>query len=211
MRDKSKRKGSILITIGLLLLVAALIISSYNIIDERRAGQSSYNLYTQLNSIIVAADNTDTSVDDQTDEMIPDYILNPDMDMPLENIDGWNFIGVLEIPSLGLSLPIISDWSYPAMKVAPCRYSGSAYKDDLILSGHNYRSHFGRLYDLTGGEEVIFTDTMGNVFKYIVVERETVYQTAVDVMMGGDWDLTLFTCTMNGTSRVTIRCDRIVE
>ena len=51
-------------------------------------------------------------------------------------------IGILEIPALDLNL-VISSWSYSSLRLAPCRYSGSAYKGDLVIAAHNYQSHFG--------------------------------------------------------------------
>lgn len=34
---------------------------------------------------------------------IPDYVLNPDMDMPEVDVDGMSCIGTLEIPRLDLN------------------------------------------------------------------------------------------------------------
>ena len=31
---------------------------------------------------------------------IPDYVLNPNMSMPVKRIDGQNYIGILEIPAI---------------------------------------------------------------------------------------------------------------
>ena len=45
----------------------------------------------------------------------------------------------------------------------------------------------------------------GNVFIYKMVERETLNPTDIEEMKDGDWDLTLFTCTVGGKTRVTIR------
>lgn len=142
---------------------------------------------------------------------IPDYILNPDMEMPVEHIDGQDYIGVLAIPGLELKLPVISEWSYPRLKIAPCRYAGSAYTGDLIISAHNYSSHFGKLNHLHVGDTVSFTDIDGNVFHYKVMEIYTLKPTAIEEMESGDWDLTLFTCTVGGQSRVTVRCDSVKE
>ena len=103
-------------------------------------------------------------------------------------------------------LPIISNWSYPNLKKAPCRYSGSAYTNDLILAAHNFSSHFGNLKSLALGDTVLFTDVDGNVFSYRVAERETLQPTAIEEMKSGNWDLTLFTCTLGGSYRVTVRC-----
>ena len=61
------------------------------------------------------------------EEETPEYLRNPEMEMPVEEIEGNGYIGLLEIPALGLSLPVMSEWSYPNLKLAPCRYSGSAY------------------------------------------------------------------------------------
>ena len=45
----------------------------------------------------------------------------------------------------------MESWSYPKLKVAPCRYRGSAYLDDLIIAAHNYDRHFGRINTLLPG------------------------------------------------------------
>ena len=81
----------------------------------------------------------------------------------------------------------------------------------MVVAAHNYYSHFGYLKNLSQGDEVIFTDMTGNVFRYGVIEIETLSPFAVDEMTSGDWDLTLFTCTVGGATRVTVRCERIDE
>ncbi|MGN0969549.1 MAG: sortase, partial [Evtepia sp.] len=53
---------------------------------------------------------------------------------------------------------------------------------------------------------VLFTDADGNQFRYTVAQVETLAKTAVEEMAAGDWDLTLFTCTLGGQTRVTVRC-----
>lgn len=136
----------------------------------------------------------------------PAYVRNPDMEMPTEKVKGNYYIGTLEIDALGLKLPIISEWNYSRLHVAPCRYVGSVYKGDMIIAGHNYRYHFGHLTDLQIGDSVRFTDMDGNMFEYDVVELETLEKRDVDRMLDGEWDLTLFTCTYGGRQRVTVRC-----
>lgn len=79
------------------------------------------------------------------------------------------YLGTLEIPVLELELPIISQWSDSLLKIAPCRYQGSAYLDNMILAGHNYRAHFAGLKNLQIGDSVIFTDAEGSCFHYEVV------------------------------------------
>ena len=195
-----KQRGLLSITVGLLLIAAALFLVSYNLYDELRAEQAARQAVNKLD----ASTNQEPLASDER-TVIPDYVLSPKMEMPVETINGIDFIGVLRIPALELELPVISEWNYPNLKTAPCRYSGSAYLNNLILCGHNYASHFGRLKTLSEGDIATFTDIDGNVFIYKMVERETLNPTDIEGMESGNWDLTLFTCTVEGQSRVTIR------
>lgn len=207
------RKGKWLIRAGLLLITAALFLTVYNLYDNQRAEKSAMCAVNQLEKMIPSAEVVSSeNVSAPSGELeIPDYILNPEMDMPLKNIEGIDYIGVLRIPALGLELPVISQWSYPNLKIAPCRYEGSAYLDNLIIAAHNYASHFGTLKNLRQGDEVVVTDMDGNIFHYEVTEVELLQPTAVEKMESGDWALTLFTCTFDGQSRVTVRCIAIDE
>lgn len=199
-KNSRKQRGLLSITIGLLLIAAALFLVSYNLYDELRAEQAARQAVNKLD----ASTNQEPLASDER-TVIPDYVLSPNMEMPVETINGIDFIGVLRIPTLELELPVISEWNYPNLKTAPCRYSGSAYLNNLILCGHNYASHFGRLKTLSEGDIATFTDIDGNVFIYKMVERETLNPTDIEGMESGNWDLTLFTCTVGGQSRVTIR------
>ena len=98
------------------------------------------------------------------EQEVPDYVLVPQMKMPEETVDGIAYIGVLEIPDLGLNLPVASNWSYPLLRQTPCRYTGSAYTNDLVIAAHNYDKHFGGLKNLQIGDSVTFTDMDGDVF-----------------------------------------------
>ena len=159
-KKKKNQIGKIFTITGLLLFAAALALFAYNLWDGYRAEQSREKLleeYRDKNQNI--SDKGEQA--DESDGQIPDYQLNPEMEMPeiaLEDLDGAACIGVLEIPAIDLKLPVLSEWSYPLLKKAPCRYSGSAYLDNLVIAAHNYRTHFGKLKELETGDEVIFTE-----------------------------------------------------
>lgn len=206
MRDK---KGSLLIFLGLLLIVAALSLAAFNLWDGSRAAASAERVLLKLPPEIHGTPSGERPA--AAEAVIPDYILDPCREMPTAEVEGRAYIGVLEIPALALELPVIGEWSYPALKVAPCRYAGSAYLDDLVIAAHNYTRHFGRLKELSEGDAVTFTDMDGNVFHYQVAVLETMVPTAVEEMTSGDYALTLFTCTVGGQSRIAIRCDRMEE
>ena len=71
---------------------------------------------------------------------------------------------------------------------------------------HNYRNHFGRIKGLSEGDSVSFTDMDGVTYAYTVVAKDILAPTAVEEMTAGEYDLTLFTCTPGGASRVTVYC-----
>ena len=56
---------------------------------------------------------------------------------------------------------------------------------------------------------VLFTDMDEHVVTFQMVERETLNPMDAEGMEAGDWDLTLFTCTIDGQTRVTIRLERV--
>ena len=193
---------------GLLLIAAALAFTGYNLWEDQRAAQAARQALTAMEA--QTAEEGERAPE-QPEPSVPEYVLHPDMEMPTVEIDGVEYIGTLTIPALGLELPIVSAWSDALLDLAPCRYTGSAYLGDLIIAGHNYRGHFGSLYRLAPGDEVQFTDAAGNMFSYGVSEIQELPGTALEEMEAGDWDLTLFTCTLSRTSRVTICCQRTGE
>ena len=136
------------------------------------------------------------------------FEINPEMEMPITIIDSNEYIGVLDFPVLGISLPVMSDWSYPQLKLSPCRFNGTVRGEDLVLMAHNYKSHFGYISQLKIGDAVIFTDMDGNVTEYKVVGTDVLAPTEVETRIAGDFDLTLVTCTYGGKSRVTVYCDK---
>ena len=205
---RGKRRSRKVFLAGGILLAAALLLTGWNFFDDWRAGAEAAEVCTQLEQQLPQQDaGASGGQQAQTGEVeIPDYVLNPDMEMPTLEVEGNAYIGVLDIPVLGLSLPVLSEWSYPNLRVAPCRSSGSAYEGAFVLAGHNYRSHFGTLRELQPGDTLTFTDTLGNVFSYRVEEVEVLAPTDVAQMLDERWDLSLFTCTPGGQARVTVRC-----
>ena len=199
MRSK-KHFGTALMAVGLILVLAAACLMAYNFWDEDRAERAMTDVLSQLEAL-----EEEISADTATDKE-PEYVENPEMEMPALALDSNYYIGILEVPVLGLKLPVMREWSYPNLKIAPNRYTGSAYMSNMVIAGHNYRSHFGSLKNLRVGDQVLFTDVDGNVFDYRVAETEIVAPTEIEHMTIGDWDLTLFTCTYGGRTRFTVRC-----
>lgn len=204
-------KGNLLITLGILLIAAAAGLAGYNLWDAGRAQKAAEEITGQLISDI------ESKVEDG--KTAAPYV-DPNTPMPVEMIDGYEYIGVLEIPSEGLSLPVMNEWDYTRLKISPCRFTGSYYSDDLVICAHNYMRHLGPLLQIGIGEDIYFTSVDGLTIHYIVTNRETVEPTAVEQMIENtsnsetsllDWDLTLFTCNLGGQTRCAVRCSRAAD
>jgi sortase A len=191
MTKKSKTARTLML-MGCLLLCAAAALTAYNVVSEARADTRAEKTVETLKTVIPARTDTETTA----------------KQMQTITVDGNTYIGYISIPALNIDLPVNSEWSYPLLKKAPCRYKGSVFTDDLIIAGHNYQRHFGGLKLLQTGDEVDFTDADGIVYKYTVSSVEKLTGKDVQGMEDGDWDLTLFTCTIGGAYRVTVRCQR---
>lgn len=131
----------------------------------------------------------------------------PGIEMPGEKVNGHEYIGTLSIPSLGLKVPVQRNWSYENLSVSPCRYSGSAYAGNLAIIAHTY--HFGKLSSLALDATVTFTDMENNVFRYVVREKNTISPSDANEIAHSGYDLTLVTCTLSGTKRVAVYCERV--
>ena len=142
----------------------------------------------------------------------PQPVLDPTQEMTTVEVEGHDYIGVLSIPAAGLELPVMAQWSYAGLKVAPGRYSGTTYADDLVICGHNYAKHFSPIKWLAIGSPVYFTDADGLRWNYEVESVETLQPTQIEEMTTAtetdSWNLTLFTCTSGGNARYAVRCVR---
>ncbi len=205
---------------GLLLLVAALFLALFNLRGARRAEEEARAAAQQLRKAMAALPSDPPAAESAPPretvppaEPLPSQEPPPQVEeapQPKETeallLDGYDYLGILEIPALGLTLPVLAEWSDANLKLAPCRYQGTAEEGDLILAGHNYRGHFGGLYRLRGGDRVTFQNVEGPRFCYAVSKLETIPGTGLTEMEEGAWDLTLFTCTLGGRDRLTVRC-----
>ena len=205
-----KKTGIAIVAVGAVLILSALLLLLYNRYEDAHAGQEAESLLASVEAAI-SAQATDTPAatapnrPDTTETRAPTPL---DPEMPVVLLDGYEYVGYVEIPVLGLKLPVMSEWDYNRLKLAPCRQFGSSRTDDLVIAAHNYESHFGHLRDLSVGDTVTFTDMEGIVNTYCVEKIETLNPNEVDAVQNSGYDLVLYTCTKGGKTRVTVFCNR---
>jgi sortase A len=191
MKAEKKRKragiGTALMVAGGLLILSAASLFLYNDIQDAKAYDVALDIAGTFTERVAAQGNAPETDADPYGEI---------------------YIGVLRIPSLGLALPVMQNWSYAKLKIAPCRYSGSIAGDDMVIAAHNYRSHFGRIHKLPVGNALTYTDAAGVTAAYTIAKIETLEATDIEGMTASGYGLTLFTCTYGGAARIAVRCER---
>lgn len=202
-----KRADIVIIAVGAVLILSALLLLIYNRCEDVRAGQEAESLLASVEAAISVQEMATPNKPESTEALSPPL----DPEMPVVTLDGYEYVGYVEIPTLGLKLPVMAEWDYTRLRIAPCRQFGSSRTDNLVIAAHNYDTHFGKLKELSKGDTVIFTDMEGIVSTYCIEKLETLSPDAVDTVLNSGYDLVLYTCTKGGKTRVTVFCDRAAK
>lgn len=203
-----KKISKLLILLGGLLLTAALVWLGYNIFWDIQVGKKAQETLLALQSFIPEGESRQISdLRSKPWEEVPDYVLNPELPMPVRRVNEVDFVAILTIPALKLELPVAADCSGQNLTMSPCAYSGTAYHQDFVIAGHNYGVHFGKLEELVEGDAVDIQDMEGHLFHYHVVTMEQLSEEEIDSMNHSPYDLTLFTCTSSNRSRLAVRAN----
>lgn len=229
---KPKKIGIVLLTAGAVLVIAALLLFSHNRAEDRRAGESAEETLRLVEAAMAEREtNGETGTTPApgaaaaaanapgasaspgaaaagTETGSGGLPAPPALDMPTVRSGAYDYIGYLDFPGYGLTMPVAATWSFPALEISPCRHAGSVYNDNLVVAGHNYNAHFGVLFELQPGDIVTFTDVDGNAFTYTVRELTSVSPDDSDAVMNRGYALTLYTCNWDTTERVTVFCER---
>lgn len=124
-------------------------------------------------------------------------------------------IGVINIPKINLTYPILSKTTDALMKVAPCKFHGGSPNEvgNLCIIAHNYRRKgvfFSDVPDLEVGDIVEIQDLSKRTMQYEVYDIHTVVEDDVSdttQKTNGRKEVTLITCTDDSNEqRVIVRC-----
>lgn len=205
---------------GTAMLICAALLSAYYYREDRRAAESSerllYELRTQVGIEAVCEEaqerpspevfrceadtkKTDESVEQHADT--EEQRAESPADLPERAL------GILELPVCELALPVLDLYSEELLKQYPCSYGAEECRvDQIIIAGHNYKSHFRCLSGMQAGDEVLLTTMDGVRHIYAVSEITEISGDDREALFAGTWDLTLFTCAGYRKNRIVVRC-----
>ena len=191
--------GAACILLGVICLICSVGFVVYNSWESESAAKATESLLKDVQTVI----------EEQKAEQKIEQPNISQTEMATVKVGDYECIGILSIPALEVELPVLTDWSYAKLKKAPCLYYGSYYEKDFVIAAHDYKSHFGRLSQLQAGDIIVFSTTGGTEHYYEVVLLETLPKNATEEMITAGFDLSLYTCTVGGGSRVTVRCNSV--
>lgn len=204
-----RQHGHILMAAGgFLLLCAATLLGSY-IWEDYQAQQKSAQLVRQLQSRLSQNASASREMPDEEPQLPvseePQTEVSADDEAAQEASK--EAVYLLEIPAQDITLAVLGEYSEELLKQAPCRYGAeNCSPGQIVIAGHNYRSHFRCLSRLQLGDEIFLTTTDGQRTRYEVSAFQEISGNDPDALFVGTWDLTLFTCALNRQNRVVIRC-----
>lgn len=128
------------------------------------------------------------------------------MEMPVLEIEGQDFSGIVDIPAFGLMLPIYNTWDSRKVTSFPCRFYGTVYDGSLIVGGSDQEGQFDCFEKIQNGSTVIITDMTGAEFYYTVVRIDRAKSAEADILINEDADLTLFVRDAYSLDYIIVRC-----
>ena len=125
--------------------------------------------------------------------------------------DNISIIGLIEIPSINISYPILSESSEELLKISVCKFSGPLPNriGNLCIAGHNYKNSlmFSKLNDLNINDSIFITDLNNVRLEYSVFEKYIVKENNLNCTNNTkNIELTLITCNdTNNKERIVIK------
>ena len=185
-----------LIILGILCILLSITLYIKNKYQELDTGKKSKEILDIIETKINVSDKEE--IKSNTEDLVL-------------NISGYDYIGVINIPSLNIKLPIMRETDYDRLAISPCKYYGNITTNELVLCAHDYVNQFGKISNLKEDDIVIITDVLGNNYVYKVVLTEELNPTDITNMIDSPFDLSLYTCSYGALKRITVRCNRIYD
>lgn len=127
--------------------------------------------------------------------------------MPVLDLDGTDFCGILEIPAYGARLPIADQWKSGNTRKYPCRFRGSVYDSTLVIGGSDQTGQLNFCDRIDVGEKIRIIDLMGMEFSFSVTRVDRRKSAEGSWLISSDADLTIFVRDAMSLEYLALRCD----
>ncbi len=190
----NKKLTSILMLVGVVLIVLSLVAIVVSEIAERKAEENVKIIASKLHSLM--PDAVDGAPDDRSNKI-----------MPVLSVENKDYIGLLELNSLDITLPIGEKWDLSEISHYPCKYMGSMYDSSLIIGGSDNSGQFDFLKTISNGDTLSVTDVTGLRFNYVVTDIRKTKDVSTEGLTSKKADLVLFARNAYSFDYTVVRCD----
>jgi sortase A len=128
-----------------------------------------------------------------------------DNTMSIVSVDGTDFVGLIELPLYGSTLPVGADWGKTTWY--PCRFGGSIYDGTMQIGATTQKGQFDFYRALSVGDTVFFTDAEGNRFAYSITSLRYEKHADQRTLQQKKAPLTLFIKNIYSFDYLIIFCD----
>ena len=189
-----KKISKIFFGLGTILIILSIFFLINDLNEDKLAGSTSKKV---LGIIENDLDNNDNSNKNYVDDTIL--------------IDGYNYIGIIEIPSINLSQALVEGISDNVLQYFLGHFPDSAAPGQVgnfAIAGHrvsDYTDAFINLYKVTAGDKII-VKTHDKKYTYVIEENYIVNPDKVEVLDATEnATITLITCTVGSKQRVIVK------
>lgn len=161
------------------------------------------------------ANKVENSIDIEIKNNINTSLLKEYENFPKE-YRGYQTVGKIEIPKLGIEKYILAETTEESLKAAVTKTYGPKANEigNFCISGHNYVQTFGRLKELEIGDKILLTDTYNREVTYQVYKTYKVNPTDTSCLSqetNGEREITLITCTLGAIKRNIIKAIEVYD
>lgn len=130
--------------------------------------------------------------------------------------NGYDVVGIIEIPSINIKYPIINKTNDTTMKYSITKFSGGEINSigNFTVAGHNNLNGtmFGKVKRLKVGDQIKMTDLYNNTVTYEIFDIYSVDPNDVSCLNAVDEntkEITLITCTNGHLKRLITKAREI--
>ncbi len=125
--------------------------------------------------------------------------------MSVLSVGGRDYVGLIELPSHALTLPIAAEEE--PLSLLPYVYSGSVYAESMVIYASTQRGQIDFYKEINVYDAVYFTDMTGGRYSFEVAD--ILYRTEITEQMLQDckYPLVILTEGQNANEYVLICCD----
>ena len=221
MQNNYKKEISIPIFIPLLIIIISIIVvinvSNFNstVIASTNEGVAETDSQNDLEAEEIVEEEIPAPTDEETEEIIEPTTSSEPQNTATYTVDGeqYTVVGTLNIPSLEIEYPILSETTNKLLKISLTKYWGANPNEvgNMVVLGHNYKNNkfFGNLSKIKNGEIVKITDLAGRTLDYKVYDTYIIDpddNSCTTQLTNGKTEVTLITCHYeNGRTHATKR------